>query len=141
MSDALRFINPSTVPAPLGPYSHMAVAKAGSELVFVSGAVGADMDGALVHQTDFRLQVRQAFKNLEGMLRAEGLTLADVAFLRGFLRREEDFQAIREERKRWYDENGLTAYPPCSFVVVRGLYDPSCLFEVDALAVRGGRSG
>ena len=136
MSEKLQLVNPEGIPAPLGPYTHVASVAAGAGLVFISGQVGADADGVLVHASDFRLQVRQAFKNLEGMLGSMGLGVSDVAFLRGFLTRNEDFDAIREERARWYAEVSPSANPPCSFVVVRGLYHPDCLFEVDAVAVR-----
>jgi 2-iminobutanoate/2-iminopropanoate deaminase len=136
MSENLQLVNPQGMPAPLGPYSHVGSVQGGAGLVFISGQVGADADGVLVDPSDFRLQVRQAFKNLEAMLASMQLGVPDIAFLRGFLTRNEDFDAIREERARWYAQVSPASAPPCSFVVVRGLYHPDCLFEVDAVAVR-----
>ena len=39
------FTNPRTVHAPVGPYSHTAIVRAGTELVFISGQVGMRVDG------------------------------------------------------------------------------------------------
>ena len=43
----IAFLNPPTVHAPGGAYSHSAVVPAGAELIFLSGQVGVRPDGSL----------------------------------------------------------------------------------------------
>ncbi|MCW5892373.1 MAG: RidA family protein [bacterium] len=53
------------------------------DLLFVSGMVGAREDGS--PEPDLRSQIRLAFDNLEGVLRAGGCTFDDVVDLTLFL--------------------------------------------------------
>jgi enamine deaminase RidA (YjgF/YER057c/UK114 family) len=127
--------NLASVPPPVGPYSHVAVTEAGARLAHIAGQVGSDERGALVGLGDFVHQCRQAFANLELVLRELGASFEDVAYLRGYLARREDLPAYREERERLYARVCPGKAPPTTTLVVAALYHPDCLFEVDALAI------
>ena len=64
------------VPPPIGPYSP--AVRAGS-LLFVSGQPGTDPATGEVAGASFGAQARQAFRNLEAVLRAGGSRLDLVA--------------------------------------------------------------
>jgi len=63
-------------PAPIGPYSQ--AIKAG-DTVYVSGQIPLDTAGQLVGDGDVAAQTHQVMRNLQAVLKAAGLTLADVA--------------------------------------------------------------
>jgi enamine deaminase RidA (YjgF/YER057c/UK114 family) len=127
--------NLSSVPPPVGPYSHVAVTESGERLAHIAGQVGSDETGALVAPGDFVRQCRQAFANLQAALSELGASFEDVAYLRGYLARSEDLPAYREERERLYARVCPGKPPPTTTLVVAALYHPDCLFEVDAVAV------
>ena len=78
--DALTLTNPDGLydPAPNG-YSHIASLVAGARLVFIAGQGGETADRTLA--PDFRLQVRQALRNLGIAVAAAGARLSDIAKL------------------------------------------------------------
>ena len=65
-------------PAPNG-YSHIAMVAPGSRLILIAGQGGEDEAGRL--SPDFRVQVRQALRNLQIALTAAGVAFGDVAKL------------------------------------------------------------
>ncbi len=56
--------------APIGQYSHALIAPAG-DLLFISGQVGIGPDGKIV--AGLSAQSEQVFRNLDAILRANGL--------------------------------------------------------------------
>jgi enamine deaminase RidA (YjgF/YER057c/UK114 family) len=54
----VKYNNPSSLPKPLGAYSHIARAKA-LELVFIAGQVAVNEGGELVGKGDFGAQMCQ----------------------------------------------------------------------------------
>ncbi len=131
----IRVFNPEGTGVPVGPFSQVATVSASSGLAFISGQVGAESDGTLIGIGDFQAQVWKAFDNLATVLDSLGLSMTDVAYTRGFLVRPEDLPAYRQARIDWYAQVTPDGPPPCSTVVVRSLYVPECLFEMDAVAV------
>lgn len=68
--------NPSSMPAPVGEYSHVTVIPKNSTLYTFSGQIGVTLAGELPesHQE----QVENTFKNIERALKSEGLTAEHV---------------------------------------------------------------
>jgi reactive intermediate/imine deaminase len=121
----------SSVNTPPG-YSH-AVQAAG--LIFVSGQVALDADGAVVGSGDMAAQARQVFRNLGAVLEAAGASFADVLKLTYFVRDIGSVAAIRAVRDEFVD----VSHPPASTLVeVSRLFMPELLIEIEAVAtVRG----
>lgn len=118
----------SSVSSPPG-YSHAMLAGG---LIFVSGQVAFDSDGAIVGVDDIGAQTRQAFRNLAAVLEAAGATFADVAKLTYFVRDVEAVGVIRAVRDEFVD----TANPPASTLVeVSRLIAPELLIEIEAIAI------
>jgi enamine deaminase RidA (YjgF/YER057c/UK114 family) len=134
----LEIVNPEGVPPPVGPYSQVAIAEPGARLALISGQVAADASGNLVGIGDFRAQFLAAFGNLGNVLGSLGASFDDVAFVRGYLTREADLPAYRDERERFYASACTQGPPPTTTLVVAGLYHPDCLLEVDAVAILSG---
>jgi 2-iminobutanoate/2-iminopropanoate deaminase len=122
------FSNPSEVHAPVGPYSHTAVVRAGTELVFVSGQVGMRPDGST--PAGFAEQCEQTFQNLRACLAAHGLGLDAVVKLTAFLVPGQDFEALRTARKRHLGNH----HPTSTTVYVPALASPAFLVEVEVIA-------
>ena len=74
-----QIIHTDTAPAAVGPYSQ-AVAVSGTKTVYLSGQIGLEPGTG-----DFDAQVRQAFANMQEVIKAAGGTLDNVVKLTLFL--------------------------------------------------------
>jgi len=121
-----ELFNPSTMAAPVGPYSHVArIPLPGSELLVISGQLASDLDADIVGQTE------QALDQLKLAVEACGGTLANIIKLTTFttdLARRDEVRALR---LRYFNE----PYPASTLVKVAGLVDPRALVEIEALAL------
>jgi enamine deaminase RidA (YjgF/YER057c/UK114 family) len=124
------FSNPRDVHAPVGPYSHTAVVRAGTELVFVSGQVGMRPDGST--PADFAEQCELTFRNLTACLAAHGLGLDGIVKLTAFVVPGQDFQLLREARERHFGPHR----PTSTTVYVPALAAPTFLIEIEAIAAK-----
>ena len=133
-SDAkIRVFSPVQLPKAVG-YSHIGEVTSG-RLVYIAGQVAMDASGKLVGESDYRAQLRQVFANLNTALEAAGVSFRNVIKLNYFIVDRVDrseFFAYREVRDQYVD----TANPPvATVIVVRGLFMPEFLVEIDAIAV------
>jgi enamine deaminase RidA (YjgF/YER057c/UK114 family) len=125
---------------PIGMYSAGFLTEPAG-LVFVAGQVAIDGDGRVVGAGDLKAQASQVYRNLTAVLGEAGCTLRDVVKFTTFLVRNEDWAPFAEWRKAEYRAlfpDGV--YPANTGVVVRELARPELLLEVEAIAVRPGRS-
>ena len=131
--DTLALINPKGLydPAPNG-YSHLANVGAGTRLAFIAGQGGETEDGALA--PDFRLQVRQAPRNLGIAVTAAGGRIADIAKLTVLIvdHSEQRLHVFGEELTAALGEGPK---PTCTLIPVPRLALDGMLFEVEAVAV------
>jgi enamine deaminase RidA (YjgF/YER057c/UK114 family) len=132
-TNALTLTNPTGLydPAPNG-YSHVASVAAGPRLVFIAGQGGETADGKLAD--DFRLQVRQALRNLGIAVAAAGARHSDIAKLTVLI------VDHSEERLHVFGEEltvalGAGPKPACTLIPVPRLALDGMLFEVEAVAV------
>lgn len=130
--DGKRFIDPEALSPPAG-YSHVVEAPPG-RLVYISGQVPIDRNGALVGAGDIEAQTRQVFENLSAALVAAGASWSDVVKLGYFLVDVGDLATVRAIRDEYVD----TELPPASTLVeVSRLFREDVLIEVEAIAVKG----
>ena len=91
MPNQARAISTTEAPAAIGPYSQ---AVRSGDLLFTSGQVGFDpANGALV-ENGTEAETRQVLRNLEAVLRAAGLRMADVVKTTVFLVDMGDFATV-----------------------------------------------
>jgi 2-iminobutanoate/2-iminopropanoate deaminase len=124
-------IEAADAPAAAGGYAQALRVRAPDELLFVSGQIPVDADGA-VPET-FAEQCRLVWSNVEAQLAAAGMTLADIVKVTTFLSDRvfaEENSAIRRQV--------LADLSPALTVVIVGIYDASWLLEIEVIAARGG---
>ena len=128
-----RVFSPPQLPPPVG-YSHLAEIT-GGKLIYIAGQVALDASGNIVGQGDYHAQLEQVFTNLKTALAAVGASFKNVVKLNYYIVdtvERSQFFAYREERDKHVD----TANPPvATVVVVRGLFRPEFLVEIEATAV------
>lgn len=131
--NAVTLTNPVGLydPAPNG-YSHLASIAAGARLAFIAGQGGEAEDGALA--PDFRLQVRQALRNLGIAVAAAGARTSDIAKLTVLV------VDHSEQRLHVFGEELASALgdgpkPACTLIPVPRLALDGMLFEIEAVVV------
>ena len=100
------------------------------ELVFVSGQIPVDADGAVPEA--FADQCRLVWRNVEAQLRAAGMGLGDIVKVTTFLSDRAyaaENSAIRQEV--------LAGLTPALTMIIAGIYDPAWLLEIEVIAARG----
>ena len=116
--------------APVGQYSHALIAPVGSDLLFISGQVGIAPDGTTA--AGLAAQTAQIFRNLEAILRANGLSLESLIKLNTYIVAGQSLAEARAARAQ-----AMGALKPCSTLVfVSALAMPELLIEIEAIAVK-----
>ena len=118
------------VPELAEPISHYTDAVRAGDLLFVSGCVPVDGDGALV-PGDIDAQTRQVFANIAAVLAAAGGGFANVVKVTVFLLDVDDRQAVNRVRKEVFGETR----PASTLVEVSRLAIPGARIEVEAVAL------
>jgi 2-iminobutanoate/2-iminopropanoate deaminase len=111
------------------PISHYTDAVKAGGLLFLSGLVPVDEQGALVGE-DAAEQARQVFRNMELVLEAAGCGFDDVVKVTHFLLDIDDRPAINPVRMEFFGE----ARPASTLVEVSALAVPGALLEIEAVA-------
>lgn len=101
------------------------------DLLFISGQAAIDQSGRIVGVGDFEAQAKQAFENLDRVLRAGGSSLRNVVKVTIFLTDMTNFDKIVTLRGQWF----TAPYPADTIVEVRSLYSPDAMIEIEAIAV------
>ena len=126
----IAFLNPPTVHAPGGAYSHSAAVPADAELIFLSGQVGVRPDGSL--PSSISAQADQVFANISALLAAHGLDASALIKLTMFVVAGQDIQAVRAARAKFLG----THRPASTAVFVSQLADPAWHVEVEGFATK-----
>ena len=125
-----QFLNPPTLPKPTSRYSQGVLVEAGAERLIISGQVAVKPDGTLVN--GLTEQTEQIFDNLEAILAAAGMTIANLVKLTIFCCAPGGAGTVREIRNRRLGDHA----PASTFVQVAGLANPDYLLEIEGEAVR-----
>jgi 2-iminobutanoate/2-iminopropanoate deaminase len=120
-------------PPPFRPYYSNAVRAAAGDMLYISGQVAWDDEGAIVGVGDGAAQARQAFGNLGKVLAAHGASWQDLVKVTVFVTDFGWFDELSALREALFPEAG----PASTIVRVAGLVQPELLVEVEAVAVVG----
>ena len=119
-------VSASDAPKAIGPYSH--AIRAG-ELLFVSGQVPIDPATGNLVDGDITAQTRRVMNNLDAVLKAGGLSFANVIRTTIFLADMSDFAAVNAVYGTFFSE----PYPARATVQVSRL-PKDARVEIDAIA-------
>lgn len=124
---AVRTVQPATLAAPGGHYSHATVANG---MVFVSGQLPIVPDGSKLVDAPFEAQAQQALANVEAALVAAGSGIEGLAQVRVYVDSMENWPAFNKVYAAWAGE----ARPARAVVPTGGLHF-GLKVEVEAVAV------
>ena len=108
----------------------MATRRESGQLLYVSGQVAWDTNGNIVGRGDVRTQARQVFQNLRQVLQAAGGDLKDLMKITTYITKIEDFPAVAEARSEVFQGE----LPASTLIVVKSLFHPDFLLEVEGIA-------
>jgi enamine deaminase RidA (YjgF/YER057c/UK114 family) len=127
-----RAINPWKWQDAFG-FSQAIEVPAGGRWLVCSGQTSVDADGNPMHAGDMAAQLRKAFDNLEAVLKAAGLTLADVVRLNYYTTDIAAYLQASGEVAQRLPAGG--APPPAGTLLgVAALFHPDILIEIEATA-------
>lgn len=123
----LEYVNTQDAPAAIGPYSQGVVF---GNLLFTSGQVPLDPKTGEVVGTTIEEQALQVMKNLEAILKNQGVAFTDVIKTTCFLADMNDFAAFNSVYGQYF-----TSKPARSCVAVKTL-PKNVLCEVEVIAAK-----
>jgi len=123
-----RTLVPSSLFAPIGPYSHAVTAHGH---VYISGTPGVDPGTGQLAGQDAYSQTHQILKNFQSMLAAAGASLNDLVHVQVNLVDVADFA----EMNRAYAECLAEPYPARTVIGVGALPKPGARLTMNAMAV------
>ena len=103
--------------------------KAGNVL-YISGQIALEPNGALVGQDDMRAQSQRVFENIEAILKMAGGTLENVVKITAYLTDMSRYAEYNEVRGKFLKDHR----PASTTVQVVALAFPGLLVEVEAIA-------
>lgn len=124
----MEFIHAPKACASVGPYSHCV--KAGSTYYLCGQVPFHPVTGEVVGK-DMKEQAAQTLANMEAVLEAAGLTVADIAKTTVFVTNMEDFDAFNEAYKAFMGE-----HRPARVCVEVSNIAHGCLLEMDAICFK-----
>jgi 2-iminobutanoate/2-iminopropanoate deaminase len=124
-----QVIHSELAPKAIGPYSQAISVPAG-RMIFCSGQIPLDPATGEVVPGDVAAQTERVMKNLEAVLAAGGLSLANVVRCGIFLTDLADFGKVNEVYGRYFPAN-----PPARATVQVSALPRGVRVEIDAIAV------
>ena len=123
----MKPISTSNAPAAIGPYSQ--AVDSGAGLVFLSGQLPLDPATGAFPEGGIQAQTRQSLRNVQAILEAAGLSLANVVKTTVFLADMGDFAAMNEVYASFFAE----PFPARSAVAAKAL-PKGALVEIECIA-------
>ena len=131
MPDRFTPHNPPAIHAPFGSlYSHGIEVPPGARLLFVAGQVGVDRDGNCPASGEEQLHL--AWSNVGEVLKSAQMGMEDIVKIVCFIKDPTDADAYANSCGKYLGANK----PAMTAPIVRQLWAPQWLFEIEAVAVR-----
>src|ERR1700674_1640638 len=122
-----KIISTTEAPAAIGPYSQ--AVRAGS-MIFCAGQVPLDPKTGQIVSEDISEQTRRVLDNLTAVLKAEGLTMANVVKTTVFLPDFGDFPKMNEVYATYFADQ-----PPARSTVGVSTLPKNARVEIEAIAM------
>ncbi len=121
-----RPIIPKGSAPPLAPYSPGVQA---GNVVYVSGTLAIDADGAIVGVGDVKAQTRHVLESIRSVLEAAGGSMQDIVFNAIFLKDLSHYRAMNEVYREYFPTD-----PPARYCIRADLVKSDFLVEIAATA-------
>jgi 2-iminobutanoate/2-iminopropanoate deaminase len=103
-------------------------------LIFTAGQTSKDPEtGKVIHYGDIRAQTHRIFKNIEGLLAAQGATMNDVVKRTIMLKNIRDLEAVYDVMAEYFTDPDQ--HPACSCFVAHELANRDYMVEIEVIAV------
>jgi len=122
--------NPSTLPAPVGNYTHITKVPKDAELFVTSGQIGADSNGEF--PSKMNKQVSNTFHNIRAVLKSERLTNENIIKVNIWATEKIDWDFLYSE---WEDFFG-GEYPAMTIGYISELGLPEIKIEIEIWAAK-----
>jgi 2-iminobutanoate/2-iminopropanoate deaminase len=122
-----KVISTQDAPAAIGPYSQ--AIRTGT-MMFCSGQIPLDPKTGQIVSGGIDAQTTRVCENITAVLRAEGLSFADIVKTTIFLTDLGDFQTVNEIYGKYFSEN-----PPARSTVQVAALPKGAKVEIEAIAV------
>ena len=122
-----KIISTSDAPAAIGPYSQ---AIRSGDLLFCSGQIPLDPKSGQIVSDDITPQTRRVLDNISGLLKSEGLSLANVVKTTIFLTDLGDFQTVNEIYGSYFSNE-----PPARSTVQVSALPKGAKIEIEVIAL------
>jgi 2-iminobutanoate/2-iminopropanoate deaminase len=122
-----QVIKTDKAPAAIGPYS---VATGGGPFIFTAGQLGIDPQTGELVEGGVEVQTRQAFKNLESILKAANSCLKNAVKTTVYLRDMADFAQMNAVYAEFFEGD----FPARTTVAVAGL-PKNALVEIEMISM------
>lgn len=123
-----KIISTKNAPAAIGPYSQ--AVEAGG-LIFISGQLPIDPATGAMAPAEIKAQTEAVIRNLEGILKSEGLSLENILKTTVFMADLGQFAAMNEVYGRFFAAN-----PPARATIEVKALPKAALVEIEAVAAR-----
>jgi enamine deaminase RidA (YjgF/YER057c/UK114 family) len=133
-----KAINIPSLPAPDASFSRaIKITLGNADLLFISGTASVGPHKETLFFDDFEKQARQAYQNIENILKSEGLELSDVVKWTVFLRDMQYYDRFERVRSAVFSEKGIKRENfPASTAVQAEICRKELLIEMEAIAVK-----
>jgi 2-iminobutanoate/2-iminopropanoate deaminase len=121
-----KIISTSDAPAAIGPYSQ---AIRSGNFIFCSGQIPLEPKSGQVVSDDIGDQTRRVLDNIRGLLKSEGLSLADVVKTTIFLTDLGNFQTVNEIYGSFFNNQ-----PPARSTVQVSALPKGAKVEIEVIA-------
>ncbi len=123
-----KIISTDKAPAAIGPYSQ-AVEAAG--LIFISGQLPVDPATGLMAPPEIKAQTEGVIKNLENILKSQGLALENILKTTVYMADLSQFAQMNEVYAKFFPAN-----PPARATIEVKALPKAALVEIEAVAAR-----
>jgi 2-iminobutanoate/2-iminopropanoate deaminase len=122
-----KIVSTSEAPAAIGPYSQ---AVRNGNFLFCSGQIPLDPKSGQIVSGDIAVQTRRVLDNIGAVLKAEGLTFANIVKTTIFLTDLGDFQTVNETYGSYFKQQ-----PPARSTVQVSALPKGAKVEIEVIAV------
>ncbi len=130
MGPPMRRLTPQTIHPPFARYAHGVEIPGGSRVVFCSGQLGIEKNGAIPEGVE--AQARLCFQAIAAILGDAGMDLRDLVRINAYVTGAQYLAGYMKVR----DEFIGNPPPASTLMIVQGLARPEFKVEIEAVAAR-----